>query len=68
MKRTRLLLLLALLMTAATGAWADELTVYDGTAESYYIPYIFYWDESSKSQYLIPANKLSVPSRSIPQP
>ena len=50
-------LLLTLFTTAS--AWAEELTVYDGTATSYYVPYIYYWDDFTKSQYIIPATDLS---------
>lgn len=46
------------LLTTVT-AWADELTVYDGTSTSNYVPYIYYWDEYTISQYIIPADDLS---------
>jgi hypothetical protein len=36
-------------------------TVYDGTIQSYYVPaYIFYFDDFTKSQFVIPAADLSV--------
>ena len=60
MKRKRLQLLLALLMTAATGAWADELTVYDGTFYENYSPAnICYIDEYTRSQTVIPSTALT---------
>ena len=61
MKRNRLLLLLALLMMAATGAWAQQtLTVYDGTFEENYSPAnICYSDEFTRSQTVIPSTALT---------
>lgn len=54
--------LLVTLLTTAT-AWADELTVYeyegDNKKASENVPYIFYWDEYTISQYIIPADDLS---------
>ena len=50
--------LLLTLLTTVT-ARANELTVYDGTLTSYYVPYIYYWDDFTKSQYIIPADSLS---------
>ena len=41
-------------------AKAEELTVYDGTAENYYVPaYILYFDDFTKSQFVIPAASLT---------
>ena len=38
----------------------DELTVYDGTTTSYYVPmYVAYFDDWAKSQYVIPATSLA---------
>ena len=55
--------LLFALLGSVTGAWADELTVYeyegDDKKESEYVPFIWYWDEYTKSQYIIPADDLS---------
>ena len=50
---------LLMMLTTATTAWADELTVYDGTTTQNYVPYIYFWDDYSKSQYIIPATALS---------
>ena len=61
MKRTRLLLLLVLLMTAATGVWAQQtLTVYDGPFYENYSPAnICYIDEYTRSQTVIPSTALT---------
>ena len=61
MKHKRLLFLLALLMTAATGAWAQQtLTVYDGTTKDNTSPaYIGYSDEYTRSQTVIPSTALT---------
>jgi hypothetical protein len=46
-------------MTVTQGAWADELTVYDGAALCPYSPaYINYFDWYTRSQYIIPAANL----------
>ena len=38
----------------------DELTVYDGTTTSYYVPmFVAYFDDWAKSQYVIPATSLA---------
>ena len=38
----------------------DELTVYDGTATSNYVPmYVYYFDDFTRSQYIIPAADLA---------
>ena len=59
----RKLLLFALLM-ALFAPWAaqaqNELTVYDGTTTSYYVPaYMAYFDDFSRSQFVIPADDLA---------
>ena len=55
----RVLMLLAMLFSLA-GARADELTVYDGTDKNNTIPaYIFYFDEFTRSQFVIPADDLA---------
>ena len=61
MRKNRLLLLLALLLTAATGAWAQQtLTVYDGTSEENTSPaYIAFIDEYTRSQTVIPSTALT---------
>lgn len=59
MKKTLHLLLLALLLPIGAGA-QEELTVYDGTSSSYYVPaYVYYWDDFTRSQFVIPAEDLS---------
>ena len=52
---------LVVLLLAFVGlARADELTVYDGTTTNNYVPaYVFYFDDFTKSQYVIPANDLA---------
>ena len=58
MKQKLLFLLLALLSLTTT-AKAENLTVYDGTTENCYVPaYIYYFDDFSKSQFVIPADSL----------
>ena len=58
MKQKLLFLLLALLSLTTT-AKAENLTLYDGTTENYYVPaYIYYFDDFSKSQFVIPADSL----------
>jgi hypothetical protein len=57
--RNKILSLLVLLV-AATGAWAEELTVYDGTATNSYVPvYGFYADAYLKCQAVYPATELA---------
>ena len=52
-------ILALLLMTVTQGAWADELTVYDGAAFCPYSPaYIKTFDWYTRSQYIIPAANL----------
>ena len=61
MKRKQLLLLLVLLMTAATGAWAQQtLTVYDGTDRENTSPAGFaYCDDYVRIQTIIPSTATS---------
>ena len=41
-------------------ARANELTVYEGTTTNNYVPaYVFYFDDFTKSQYVIPAADLA---------
>ena len=58
--KTKILSILALLlMTVTQGAWADELTVYDGTQSSPFSPaYMNRFDMYTRSQYIIPAANL----------
>ena len=57
--RNKILSLLVLLV-AATGAWAEELTVYDGTATNDYVPvHGFYADAYLKCQTVYPATELA---------
>ena len=60
MKKFRLSLLLLSLLLSVVGARADNvLTVYDGTTTSNYVPaYIFYFDDFTRSQFVIPAEDL----------
>lgn len=57
--RAAMTLLLALLTTI--GAWAQsELTVYEGTTTNQYVPaYIYYFDDFTRSQFVIPADDLA---------
>ena len=58
--KQKILSLLVLLLTAASGAWADELTVYDGTETNAYVPvYGFYADAYLKCQAVYPATELA---------
>ena len=61
LKKSKLLLLTLLaFFVGASPAWADELTVYDGTTTNSYVPiYGYYVDDSNlKSEYIIPASQL----------
>ena len=53
--------LLVALLGSVTGAWAQsELTVYDGTDKNQYFPfYGYYADWGTRSQFIIPADKIS---------
>ena len=57
---TKALTLLFVMLFSLTGARAETLTVYDGTATSQYFPaYMYYFDAFTKSQFIIPASALS---------
>ena len=61
MRKKRLFFLWLSLLLCAVGARAQEseLTVYEGTAESNLVPaYLFYFDDFTRSQFVIPANEL----------
>ena len=54
-----LFLLMALLLTSLGRVKAEELTVYDGSQTSNYVPaYVYYWDDFTRSQTVIPAEDL----------
>ena len=58
--KKKLFSILALLCMAVTGAWAEELTVYDGTGTINYVPfYGFYGDAYLKCEFVMPAADLS---------
>ena len=61
MKRMSLLFLLLFALIAPWAAQAQvELTVYEGTASNNVIPaYIYYFDDFTRSQYVIPADDLA---------
>ncbi len=60
MKRRLLLLLFLATFFAPWTAFGQQLTVYDGTATNNYVPaYIFYFDEFTRSQFVIPAGDLT---------
>lgn len=56
--RAAMVLLIVMLMPAV--AWAQEtLTVYDGTTTNNHVPmYVYYFDDFTRSQYVIPAADL----------
>lgn len=55
----RATLLLLTMLCSLTGAWAYELTVYDGTVTNQYVPvYGWYGDAYLKCEYVIPASEL----------
>ena len=57
--KTKILSILALLLTMTQGAWADELTVYDGKGTSQYIPmYGYDFNGFTKSECIIPGDDL----------
>ncbi len=59
-KRVTPLALVVFLLAFVGMARADEVTVYDGTTTNNYVPaYVFYFDDFTKSQYVIPANDLA---------
>lgn len=54
--KSRLLLVLFALLIGASPTWADELTVYDGTNSSEYVPVYGNWaDAYLKCEFVIPA-------------
>ena len=57
---TKALTLLFVMLFTLTGARAETLTVYNGTQTSRHAPaYIYYFDDHTRSQFVIPANQLS---------
>ena len=57
---TKALTLLFVMLFSLTGARAETLTVYNGTATSQYVPaFMYYFDYFAKSQFIIPAAQLS---------
>ena len=48
--KNKILSLLVLLLTAATGAWAEEVTIGEGTGNTYYTPYNSLWGYSYVQQ------------------
>ena len=59
-KSKKLFLAAALLCGGMTGAWADELTVYDGTSTNDYVPfYGYYGDYPQKCEFIIPSTDLT---------
>ena len=60
MKTTKRILMFLVALIATTGAWADELTVYEGDATSSYVPvYGFYADAYLKCEMVMPADDLT---------
>ena len=60
MKKKVFSLMMTLLLAFVGVAKADEVTVYDGTATNNYVPaYVFYFDDFTRSQYVIPAADLA---------
>ena len=59
--KSKLFLTLMLLLSAVGWARAqEELTVYDAVANDNHVPaYMFYWDDFTKSQFVIPAEVLT---------
>ena len=56
---TRAVMTLLLVLCSSTAWSQDELTVYDGTTTNNYVPaYIFYFDDFTRSQFVIPAADL----------
>ena len=49
-----------LALTVGQTAKADELTVYDGTTNTQYVPmFVYYFDDFTRSQFIIPADSLA---------
>lgn len=61
MKKIYLLLTMLLMLVGASPTWADELTVYDGTANNPYLPvYGYYADtKGTTSEFIIPSSDLT---------
>ena len=60
MKKKVFSLMMTLLLAFVGVTKADEVTVYDGTATNNYVPaYVFYFDDFTRSQYVIPAADLA---------
>ena len=60
MNRKRLLLFLLMAFFAPWAAFGQQLTVYDGTETNLYVPaYIYYFDDFTRSQFVIPAADLT---------
>ena len=61
---TKAFTMLIVALFSLTGARADQLqqkTVYEGTQTSQYVPaYVYYFDELTRSQFIIPSAQLSV--------
>ena len=56
----KILSLLALLTVTVSGAWADELTVHDGTSTRNDLPFYGVWiDDFSRSEMIYPASELA---------
>ena len=59
-KKTLLSMMMLLCFAFCGAARAQEVTVYDGTSTSGYIPaYVFYFDDFTRSQFVIPASDLT---------
>ena len=59
-KKTLLSMMMLLCFAFCGAARAQEVTVYDGTSTSGYIPaYLFYFDDFTRSQFVIPASDLT---------
>ena len=60
MNKKTLLSLMMLLFAFMGYAQAEEVTVYDGTETNDYVPaYVYYFDDFTRSQYVIPAVNLA---------
>ena len=60
MKKKVFSLMMTLVLAFVGLARAQELTVYDGTVTNQYVPaYVFYFDDFTRSQYVIPADDLA---------
>ena len=60
MKQKILFCTLLWMLAAILPAHSETLTVYDGTTTNQYVPaYIFYWDDFTRSEFVIPATDLA---------